>query len=153
MPRFTLTLNIDAPVEAVFAFHEAPEAFAMLTPSWAGVRILKPVEDIRKGARGVFSVPLLGPIRATWHAVHTEYEKNRLFVDEQEKGPFAYWRHEHRFRSVGQGSELEDRIEFRLPGGPLVNWLGAPFVRWQLKQLFEYRHKVTREACEGKSKS
>lgn len=153
MPKFTLTLFIDASVETVFGFHEAPDAFERLTPDWAGVRILKKIPNIRAGARGVFSVPVLGPIRVEWHAVHTEFEKNRLFVDEQEKGPFAYWRHEHRFRSVGTGTELEDAIEFRLPGGPLVNWVGAPFAKWQLARLFAYRHKVTKEACESQGKS
>lgn len=153
MPHFTLSLNIKAPVEKVFAFHESPDAFARLTPSWADVRIIQPVPGIYAGAEGIFSVPLLGPIRRRWHAVHTVYEKNRLFVDEQKSGPFAYWRHEHRFFPDGEGSRLEDAIEFRLPGGPLLNWLAAPFVRWQLRQLFNYRHVVTKRICEAPSQS
>ena len=26
---------------------------------------------------------------------------------------------------------------------------GGPFARWNLERMFDYRHRVTREACEG----
>lgn len=148
MPHFNVSIYIQAPVEAVFAFHELPDAIERLTPTTQDIRVIEKSGGIASGSFAKFSLPLLGPWRITWHAVHTAYEPNRLFVDEQQSGPFAYWRHEHRFRSQGTGSVLEDDIEFRLPGGPIVNFFGAPFVRLQLQQLFKYRHQVTKLACE-----
>ena len=35
-----------------------------------------------------------------WVALHTAYEKNRLFVDEQIDGPFARWIHRHEFEAA-----------------------------------------------------
>ncbi len=71
----------------------------------------------------------MGPFR--WLAVHTDYEKNRLFVDEQREGPMALWVHQHRFEPVGaDATRLTDRVRYRLPGGGIVNalfgWTAKP---------------------------
>src|SRR5258707_1121620 len=42
----------------------------------------------------------------SWIALHTVYEKNRLFVDQQIRGPFANWIHRHEFESTGNGTRL-----------------------------------------------
>lgn len=149
MPQFNASIFIQARVEDVFAFHELPDAIERLTPAAQDIRVIEKSGGIRAGSFAKFSLPVLGPWRIIWHAVHTAYERDHLFVDEQQSGPFAYWRHEHRFRSQGSGSILEDAIEFRLPGGWIVNFFGEPFVRMQLVKLFKYRHKVTKEACES----
>ena len=87
-----------------------------------------------------------------WVAVHTAYEKNRLFVDEQEIGPFAAWVHRHEFIEDRGRTRLTDRVEYRLKGGrPLEVAIGWA-VRAALERMFRHRHKVTREICEGKRK-
>ena len=83
-----------------------------------------------------------------WLALHTAYEKNRLFVDEQIKGPFARWVHRHEFEAIGDQTRLTDRLEYALPGGPLINLLLGWAVRPGLHQMFAHRHKVTRRFCE-----
>ncbi len=42
------------------------------------------------------------------------------FVDVQEKGPYALWRHSHSFKDIGSGAtEMKDRVEYAMPLGPL----------------------------------
>jgi ligand-binding SRPBCC domain-containing protein len=83
-----------------------------------------------------------------WVALHTAYEKDRLFVDEQIRGPFAKWVHRHEFEAAGGKTRLTDRIEYELPGGPLVNKLFGWTVIPGLRNMFASRHRVTREICE-----
>lgn len=66
----------------------------------------------------------------TWRARHfgivwrmtsqvTVLEAPHRFVDEQVRGPFARFRHEHRFEPSARGTRMVDEIEFRAPLGPL----------------------------------
>jgi len=148
VPEFIASSYINAPVDRVWAFHEAPDALERLTPPSQAVRIVSRSGGIGVGAHVVIQTRLLGLIPTEWHARHTVCRKPNLFVDELERGPFAYWRHEHRLETQGQGTMLTDAITFRLPGGPIVNFFGAPIVRLQLQPLFKYRHAITKESCE-----
>ncbi len=144
MPQFVYSSIIPAPVAQVFAFHESPDALERLTPPWQPVQVIRKDPSLQFGARVELLVPI-GPFRAKWCARHTHYEKNRLFIDVQESGPFRRWVHHHEFQAIDASTtRLTDRIEFSLPGGPLVDLLGAWFARIQLRRMFAYRHKVTR---------
>jgi len=134
---------IDAPVAEVFGFHERPDALERLSPAFPPVRVTaRTGEGIESGARVELRVGLF-----RWVAHHTAYERNRLFVDELVQGPFAKWIHRHEFEAVGSKTRLTDRIEYELPGGPLVNLLFAWTVSLGLRNMFAHRHAVTREAC------
>jgi ligand-binding SRPBCC domain-containing protein len=72
----------------------------------------------------------LGDI-VTWQARHlgitfrmtvaiTEYQYPSQFVDEQRRGPFRRWRHEHRFATLANGeTQMIDLVDFQSPLGPL----------------------------------
>ncbi|TSD12763.1 SRPBCC family protein [Curtobacterium sp. KBS0715] len=66
----------------------------------------------------------------TWRARHfgivwrmtseiTDLEAPHRFVDEQVRGPFARFHHEHRFEPSAGGTRMVDTITFRAPLGPL----------------------------------
>lgn len=66
----------------------------------------------------------------TWRARHfgivwrmtseiTALEAPHRFVDEQVRGPFARFHHEHRFEPSADGTRMVDTITFRAPLGPL----------------------------------
>lgn len=133
------------PRRELFSFHEHPDAFRLLTPASAGVEVistassLAPYRDVVR-----FAVKFLG-LRFRFEMVHTVYEPPRRFVDEQRRGLFTSWRHEHRFIQRGWGSApaslLRDRIDYRHP----LLFLVAPLVRRRLASLFRFRHRITRE--------
>lgn len=137
---------VKLPVSAAeaFAWHEQPGAFSKLVPPWEKVTLLDSGGGIAVGAFTKVKVGLLGPISMTALYRHVVYEKGRLFVDEQEKGPFLYWRHEHHFRDLPDGTcEMDDYIQFKSP--PFTAWL----VKRRLEKMFNYRHQVTLKALVG----
>lgn len=142
--RFEKRTRLPHPAEAVYRWHMRPGAFERLTPPWESVQVTdKPASGITEGAR-VTLVNRVGPLALPWVALHEAFEEGRQFRDIQEKGPFASWRHTHRFEPTGDGSsELVDAIEYRLPLGPLGRLFGGPFVRHKLERMFAYRHAVT----------
>jgi ligand-binding SRPBCC domain-containing protein len=71
--------------------------------------------------------------QVTWRATHfgvpftmtsrvTQLERPHRFVDEQVRGPFTRWRHEHVFEATAGGTRMVDRIEFDAPLGP-IGWV------------------------------
>ena len=116
MATFSKSIVIDAPVETVFGFHERPDALLLLTPPFPPVRLVSMTGGLEPGSRVELRVGFL-----PWVAMHTAYQRNRLFADEQIQGPFAKWVHRHEFESLGLKTRLTDRVEYLLPGGSFVN--------------------------------
>jgi ligand-binding SRPBCC domain-containing protein len=147
--RFRKETAIEAAAELVFAWHERPEAFGKLTPPWERVRVVeRSGEGLETGTRVVLEMRV-GPFRQRWVALHTAYEKGRMFRDEQVSGPFARWVHSHRVEPVAGGrSRLVDEIDYALPFGWLGRLFGGGLMRRKLERMFEYRHRVTKEECE-----
>ncbi len=147
--RFKKESVIRASAERVFAFHEAPDAFERLQPPWQETEIVQPPASLEVGTRVVLRVKV-GPLWQTMVAEHVEYEPGRMFADRLVKGPFAKWLHRHIVTPRGDHEcVLTDDIEYELPLGVLGRVFGGWFARKNLERLFEYRHQVTREACES----
>jgi hypothetical protein len=148
---FTATSRISAPAEAVFCWHEEPGALDRLTPPWEPVHIEQRPPGIRDGDRGVLLVGF-GPFKIRWTLEHRDYREGRQFRDVQISGPFRSWEHTHLFIADGPTSSiLEDRIEYVLPMGFLGAVFGNWFVQRKLKRLFEFRHRVTKQAVQARS--
>jgi len=140
---------IRATPERVFAFHERPDALRLLTPPWEPMRVLCPAPDLRVGSVAVVETRLLGLLRLRWEARHTAYDPPRMFEDVQVKGPFKRWRHRHSVEPHQKGALLRDEIDFETPLGALGRLAAPLLVEPRLRRLFEYRHRITREWCEG----
>ena len=139
---------IEAPAARVFDFHEEPDAFERLQPPWQTTRVEQPPTSLEVGTRVVVAVRV-GPVWQRIVAEHVAYEPGRMFADRMVEGPFASWLHEHVVTPQGPDRcVLRDDIEYELPLGWLGRVFGGPFARRTLERMFEYRHRVTREACE-----
>jgi ligand-binding SRPBCC domain-containing protein len=86
----------------------------------------------------------------TWHARHfgipfsltsrvTEFETPGRFVDEQTRGPFRSFRHEHLFEPAVGGSVMIDRIHFSTPLGVLGKVVENLVLERYLRRLIEER--------------
>jgi len=143
MRTFRAETSVPASAEDLFAWHLRPGAFERLTPPWDRVVTEGPDTPVAEGSRRVLSVPV-GPIRLRWVARHDRVEAGRGFRDVQESGPFASWRHEHRFEpEPGGGARLNDRIEYAVPLGRVGEALAAARVERTLARLFRHRHAIT----------
>ncbi|NYE94000.1 ligand-binding SRPBCC domain-containing protein [Psychromicrobium silvestre] len=88
----------------------------------------------------------------TWRARHfgiwwtmtskiTELDAPKKFVDQQHRGPFKSFRHEHSFESTPAGSLMTDLIEVTAPLGPLGLLAEKLFLKSYLKRLIEERNQ------------
>jgi ligand-binding SRPBCC domain-containing protein len=91
----------------------------------------------------VLGIPLF------WMTEITHVQKPHFFVDEQRRGPYTLWHHEHHFKPIPGGVEMTDLVHYALPMGPLGRLAHSLFVKRQLEQIFEYRFIKT-EALFGR---
>lgn len=142
---------ISAPAAEVFRWHEDPNALAALSPA-AFVRIEQQDGGLADGARVTVSIGI-GRARRRWVLRHHGYVVGRQFCDEQVHGPFAIWRHAHLFEPIGcSQTRYEDRIEFAVRGGPVLNRIASVVLRPLLRLAFSHRHRVVRR-CVGPRRS
>jgi ligand-binding SRPBCC domain-containing protein len=71
-----------------------------------------------------------------WQTEITAWEPPDRFVDEQKRGPYRAWIHEHRFEARDGGTRMIDTVRYTVPGGKLIEKL---FVARGIKRIFEYR--------------
>ena len=147
--RYVHESVIRAPPEAVFAFHEQPDALQRLVPPWEHVKVIEPPASLKPGTRVLLQMRL-GPLRLRWEAEHIAYERNVMFQDVQLRGPFRRWLHTHRFLPHPEGTLLRDEVEYAL--SPLL-LPGLPLVRRRLRRMFEYRHGVTSAAVQESARA
>lgn len=149
--RFKKESLIEASAERVFAFHEAPDAFERLQPPWQKTEIIQPPTSLEVGTRVVLRIGL-GPFWQTLVAEHVAYEPGHHFADRMIEGPFSGWLHQHIVTPQGPDRcLLTDDIEYELPLGFVGRVFGGWIARRMLDRMFDYRHAVTREACETKA--
>ena len=88
--------------------------------------------------------PLLG-IRIYWMTEITHVVPGKFFVDEQRKGPYAMWHHQHHFKPIEGGTEMTDIVHYKNPLGFIGTLANQLFVRKQVEAIFDYRFKTIEE--------
>src|SRR4051812_36843447 len=126
------------PREVVFEFFSDASRLELLTPLWLKFQVLTPSPiKISQGAVIDYRLRLHGiPLR--WQSRISIWEPPVRFVDEQVRGPYKFWRHEHRFDETPGGTLCHDRVEYGVPGGRIIN---ALFVRPDLAKVFAFRQQ------------
>lgn len=136
-------IRIPRPLSEVFSFFADAGNLQRLTPPWLSFRIVSslPIE-MRTGARIDYQLRLRGvPIQ--WTSEITAWDPPHRFVDEQRRGPYRLWIHEHTFEADGADTVVRDRVRYAVPGGALVHrFLVAP----DLEKVFDHRHQEMRRA-------
>lgn len=151
--RFVAETILRASPERVFAFHELPDALERLTPPWAGSRVIEHAPSLAVGSRTICDIRVAPLVWVRTELVHTACERPRMFVDEQVRGPFRSWRHQHVVAPAEDGARLTDIIDVEPPFGLLGRALAPLLIRPRLRRLFAYRHDVTRSWCETRVSS
>jgi ligand-binding SRPBCC domain-containing protein len=132
------------PVSAaeLYAFHERPDALALLIPPWERVTIVVPPASLAKGTHVVLK-QWVGFIPITVESVHDACQPGAGFVDRMVRGPFARWVHEHRFERVhASASWLVDDVDYALPLEPLSR-IAERLIERRVERMFAFRHDVT----------
>jgi ligand-binding SRPBCC domain-containing protein len=127
------------PLEETFAFFADAANLQTITPGWLDFTILTPRPiQMRVGALIDYRLRVRGfPIR--WQSEITAWEPPHRFVDEQRRGPYRLWVHEHHFETRDSGTQVADLVRYAAPGGRLVDWL---FVRRDVERIFKFRRET-----------
>ena len=122
--------------DEVFAFFSDPLNLESLTPPMLRFEIVSrgPLE-VRAGLLIDYRIRLRGWPMA-WRSEITVWEPPHRFVDEQRRGPYRAWIHEHRFEDRDGGTLVTDRVRYRVLGGAVADRL---VVRRDLRAIFQYR--------------
>lgn len=145
--RFEYRTQIEAPLEKVFDISLSIDAHA------GSMRAFN-----ERAVGGVTSGQIGLGEEVTWRARHfgvpwtmtsriVELERPTFFIDEQVRGPFARFRHEHRFASKEGGTLMVDDVSFEAPYGP-IGRLAEPILGPYLRRLIERRNGYLKEAAE-----
>lgn len=142
--RLTRSQEIPRPLDDVFGFFSDASNLEALTPAFLHFRFLTPLPvRMESGSRIDYSLSILGvPVR--WRTRIVEWVPGVRFVDVQESGPYAYWRHMHSFHAVGAATLMSDTVDYALPLGPLGQLAHLLFVRPLLRRIFDYRSEAVR---------
>lgn len=145
MPVIRLETVIPAPPEACFELSLSVDAHtASMGPSRE-----RAVAGVTRG------VLRLGDT-VTWQGSHfglpfrltsriTEYDPPRRFVDEQVRGPFARWHHEHLFEKCADGTRMIDVASYASPAGPLGRLVDRILLERYMTRLLVQRNAWLRE--------
>jgi ligand-binding SRPBCC domain-containing protein len=147
--RFVCTTRIEAPVETVFDLALDIDAHTGSMEAFGE----RAVEGVTTGSIG------LGD-QVTWEARHlgrtwrmtsriVELQRPHAFIDEQVRGPFASFRHEHRFEPADGASTMIDDISFKAPYGPLGVIAEAVVLRRYMRALIDRRNRYLKARAEG----
>ncbi|HVG16267.1 MAG TPA: SRPBCC family protein [Chitinophagaceae bacterium] len=128
--------------EKAWSFFSNAKNLLQITPPFLNLKVtsLLSDEEVYAGQMMTYKVkPILG-IPLSWTTEITHVERLKLFVDEQKKGPYKLWRHEHHFKAIQGGIEMTDLVTYELPFGVLGNVAHFITAKSKLQQIFTYRY-------------
>lgn len=133
---FRCELRLERSRGEIFPFFSDPLNLERITPPWLKFRVVSDLPiQMRKGTEIEYRLKIRG-IPARWRSRITVWEPPYRFVDEQLRGPYRAWIHEHRFTEVESGTLCEDTVQYAPPGGALLNKL---LVAKDIQKIFAYR--------------
>jgi ligand-binding SRPBCC domain-containing protein len=148
------TQCIASDLEKVWAFFSDPVNLPAITPPYMRFEILtrgkvqagdRSDVEIYAGQVIEYRLRPLPFFRTYWMTEITHVQEGRYFVDEQRRGPYSLWHHQHHFRKIAGGVEMTDIVHYALPFGLIGNLAHPLFVRRQLEGIFQYRFQRVEE--------
>jgi ligand-binding SRPBCC domain-containing protein len=100
----------------------------------------------------------------TWRAIHfgipftmtsrvTDLDRPSRFVDQQVRGPFRRFDHEHVFEPDAGGTVMIDRVSFDAPGGVIGRVVERLVLGRYLEQLIETRGRFLQTEAEKRHRA
>ena len=137
---------INIPIERAWEYFSSPNNLSEITPKEMGFIIKNnPPEEMYEGLMIEYAVKPLFSIPMKWITEIKYVHDQSYFVDEQRKGPYKMWHHEHHFKAVDGGVEVTDIVSYELPLGFLGRLVHPILVKGKLEEIFEYRFKKVEE--------
>lgn len=139
--RLEATQAINSTLSEVWSFISSPRNLKHITPEYMGfdIQTANLPDNMYEGMMIEYYVrPLLG-IKMYWLTEITHVREFEYFVDEQRKGPYTLWHHEHHIKETTEGVLMTDIVHYIPPLGFLGRLANELIIRKQLKEIFSYR--------------
>ena len=144
---FKTSQKIPITMDKAWDFFSSPINLKTITPDYLGFKITCDLGDGKMYPGQIITYvvkPLLGiPMR--WATEITHVKDKDYFVDEQRFGPYAMWHHQHFFKEIDGGVEMNDIINYAIPMGIIGRMANTIVVRSKLTEIFDYRFKKVEE--------
>jgi ligand-binding SRPBCC domain-containing protein len=128
--------------DELFPFFDDAANLDALSPPWLHFRIVTPAPIVmREGALIDYRLRMHGiPLR--WRTRINLWQPPHRFVDEQIRGPYRQWIHEHTFEARDGCTLARDHVRYAVPLDSLVHrWL----VRPDIEKIFQFRAEALRK--------
>ena len=139
--------KIPVSLQKAWDFFSKPQNLDSITPHDMAFRVLTNFEadEIYSGLIIEYKVSPVLRIPLYWMTEIGTVVKEKFFVDEQRKGPYSLWRHEHHFIEIEGGVEMTDIVQYKLPLGIIGEIANALIVKRKLRRIFEFRFQKVEE--------
>jgi ligand-binding SRPBCC domain-containing protein len=139
MHIYKSTTLIRRPLNEVFEFFSKAENLNEITPPMLRFKILSPLPiEMKKGTLIDYSIVMHG-IPFKWKTKITDWNPGVSFTDEQLKGPYRVWRHQHVFAAEGEFTRMTDIVYYLSPGWIFEPLIEKFFIKKKVKEIFSFR--------------
>jgi len=144
MKAYHLNFSQRLPISLAQAwdFFSSPMNLAKITPEEMAFTVtsrLQPDQKMYPGMIITYKVSPVAGIKLNWMTEITQVEEHQYFIDEQRFGPYKFWHHQHHFKEIPGGVEMNDILTYGLPMGVFGNIANSIFVAAKLQQIFNFR--------------
>lgn len=134
--------KLNTSLKKSWSFFSDPKNLSLMTPKHMNFKILSDLSKIHEGQIIKYKVSPFPFFRVGWTTEITKVDKPFLFIDEQRKGPFSIWHHEHTFQKRKKWIISYDKVTYKLPFGFLGKFFGERIVKNQLINIFRFRKEI-----------
>ena len=137
--EFQLELWLPLLPKELFSFFADVENLDAITPPWLHFRIVTPLPIAMQAGTFIDLKLRLRGLPLRWRTLIKEWQPPHLFVDEQVRGPYRQWIHEHTFEPRDGGTLARDMVQYAVP----FDFIAHPlFVRRDIEKIFAYRQEA-----------
>jgi ligand-binding SRPBCC domain-containing protein len=140
MRRLSQEQFLPITLEEAWSFFSNPRNLNEITPEDMVFKITSnPPAEMYPGLFITYKIKPILNIEFDWCTEITHVTDRKFFVDEQRKGPYAIWHHEHHFQEVNGGVLMTDIVHYYIGKGPFGWIAGKLFVHKRVEEIFTYR--------------
>jgi ligand-binding SRPBCC domain-containing protein len=137
MLKFERAIEINAPIDKVFHFHDDTKNLLKITPPNTKVEVLR-MDKPGKGQRVVLAITQFGFFKSKWDVEIAEYESPTRIVDKALQSPFSKWTQTRTFTKLGENkTRMTDTVEYELPMHAVTDFFAKSFVDKEIAKMFE----------------
>jgi len=133
-------------IQEAWDFFSTHKNLDLMTPDDMNFKITSEIpEKMYKGLFITYKISPILNIPLDWVTEITHIDEPYFFIDEQRKGPYNIWHHEHHFRETDGGVIMTDILYYDI-GKSILGWVaGKILVDNKVKGIFEFREKKLKQ--------